>query len=197
VLPEHNTRQGFFERPDLEAVVTALPAYLQDFTRFAYLSGWRKGEIISLRWSDVDRDAGAIRLRPEAAKTGPGRTVMLEGDLAELVDRRWEARLFEKDGNVRIAALVFHRESEPVGDFRKAWATACQAAGVPDRLSHDLRRTAARNTPRFTASLSCGTRPPARGNWPRRRQRLGISEWTCKSSRCAAPTISKECSEVA
>ena len=49
VLPENNTRQGFFERPDLEAVVAALPAYLRDFTRFAYLTGWRKGEIVSLR----------------------------------------------------------------------------------------------------------------------------------------------------
>ena len=145
VLPENNTRQGSFERPDLEAVVAALPAYLQDFTRFAYLTGWRKGEITSLKWTDVDRDAGAIRLRPEAAKTGRGRTVMLEGDLAELIDRRWEARLFEKNGNVRIAAVVFHRDGEPVGDFRKAWATACKAAGVPDKLFHDLRRTAARN----------------------------------------------------
>jgi integrase len=144
-LTEQNTRQGFFERADLEAVVTALPDYLQDFTRFAYLTGWRKGEIASLRWTDVDRDAGAIRLRPEAAKTGRGRTVMLEGDLAELIDRRWEARLFENNGNVRVAAVVFHRNGAPVGDFRKAWATACEAAGVPDKLFHDLRRTAARN----------------------------------------------------
>jgi integrase len=145
MLPEDNARQGFFERPDLEAVVAGLPAYLRDFTRFAYLTGWRKGEIISLRWTDVDRDAGAIRLRPEAAKTGRGRTVMLEGDLVDLVDRRWQARLLEKGSNVRVAALVFHREGEPVGDFRKAWATACRTAGVPDRLFHDLRRTAARN----------------------------------------------------
>jgi integrase len=70
VLTENNTRQGFFERPDLEAVVAALPDSLRDFTRFAYLTGWRKGEIISLKWTDVDRDAGALRLRPEAAKTG-------------------------------------------------------------------------------------------------------------------------------
>ena len=80
---EQTARQGFFERPDLEAVAAALPAYQQDFTRFAYLTGWRKGEIISPKWTDVDRDAGAIRLPPEAAKTGRGRTVMLEGDLAE------------------------------------------------------------------------------------------------------------------
>ncbi|MGH7325180.1 MAG: tyrosine-type recombinase/integrase [Candidatus Methylomirabilaceae bacterium] len=95
--------------------------------------------------TDVDRDAGAIRLRPEESKTGRGRTVILEGDLADLIDRRWQARLYEKDGNVRVAALVFHRDGEPVGDFRKAWASACEAAGVPGKLFHDLRRTAARN----------------------------------------------------
>jgi hypothetical protein len=44
-LPENNTRQGLFERPDLEAVVAALPDYLPDFARFADLTGWRKGEI--------------------------------------------------------------------------------------------------------------------------------------------------------
>ena len=56
---------------------------------------------------------------------------MLEGDLAELIDRRGEARLFDKDGKVRVAALVFHRDGEPVRDFRKSWATACLAAGGP------------------------------------------------------------------
>jgi integrase len=85
-LTEDNRRQGFFERPDLEAVVAALPDNLRDFTRSAYLTGWRKGEIISLKWTDVDRDA----------KTGRGRTIMLEGELAELIDRRWETRLLEK-----------------------------------------------------------------------------------------------------
>ena len=93
-------------------MVATLPDYLRAFTRFADLTGWRKGEIISLRWTGVDRDAGAIRLRPEAATTGRGRTVMLEGDLAELLDRRWEARLFETDGNVRVAGLVFHRDRQ-------------------------------------------------------------------------------------
>ena len=114
--------------------------------------GLAQGEISSLKWTDVDRDAGAIRLRPEAAEIGRGRIVMLEGDLAELIDRRWESRLFEKDGNVRVTARVFHRDGNPVGDFKKAWVTACRAAGVAGKLFHDLRRTAARNMVRAGVS---------------------------------------------
>ena len=45
----------------------------------------------------------------------------------------------------RQGLLVFHRKGRPVGDFRKVCARATKAAGVPDRLFHDLRRTAARD----------------------------------------------------
>jgi len=166
-LPENNARQGFFELPEFEMLVAALPDYLKDFTRFAYLTGWRKGEIISLRWADVDGDGGAIRLRPEASKNGKGRTVVLDGELDALIQRRWKARLIERDGKPHVTDLVFHRDGEPVGDFRKAWVTACFEAGLvervldesdqpmldeygkpklrPSKLFHDLRRTAARN----------------------------------------------------
>lgn len=44
LLKENNVRQGFVELATFEAIVAALPAYVQDFTRFAYLTGWRKGE---------------------------------------------------------------------------------------------------------------------------------------------------------
>src|SRR5438093_8713077 len=59
-LPEWNVRQGFFEKAEFESVVAHLPDYLQDFSRFAYLCAWRKGQIASLTWADVDRNVGVI-----------------------------------------------------------------------------------------------------------------------------------------
>ena len=157
-LAEAGPRQGFFERADFETVVSYLPEYLRDFSRFAYLTGWRKAETTSLTWADVDRDGGAIRLRPENSKNGRGRVVVLEGDLAALIARRWDARLLEGSDGPRVVGLVFHRDGEPVGDFRKAWATACERAGVAGRLFHDLRRTAVRNMIRAGVSETVAMR---------------------------------------
>jgi len=57
MLEENNTGTGFATRPQLETIVTHLPEWLQDFIRFAYITGMRKGEIASLRWEDVDLPA--------------------------------------------------------------------------------------------------------------------------------------------
>ena len=46
-----------------------MPDDLQDFARFAYLTGWRRGELQTLGWADVDRTHGRIRLRREHSKT--------------------------------------------------------------------------------------------------------------------------------
>jgi integrase len=164
-----NARQGFFTDSDFHALKDKLPEYLRDFVQFGYLTGWRKGEIASLCWSDVEGDV--VRLRGENAKNGEGRSVTLSGDLADLIERRKVQRRVKTKTSVLLSAYVFHQKGEPVGDFRKAWATACLAAGlgqfVCDRCSqtveghtceecnsearyvgrifHDFRRTAVRN----------------------------------------------------
>jgi integrase len=142
-----NARQGFFERADVESVVAHLPVDLQDVARFAALTGWRKGAIASLTFADLDGQA--IRLRAEHDKTRRGQVLPLEGELAAIIERRKAVRQVPRpDGTVALAAFVFHRNGAPIGDFRKAWATACAAAGVAGRLFHDLRRTAVRNLTR-------------------------------------------------
>ncbi len=45
----------------------------------------------------------------------------------------------------RTSEYLFARGSKPIKDFRMSWNLACQSAGVPGLLFHDLRRTAVRN----------------------------------------------------
>jgi integrase len=139
-----NERQGFFETADFEAIVPHLPEYLRDFCRFGFITGWRKGSIKSLRWSDVGD--GVIYLRAENSKTRKPETMPLEGDLQAIIERRRDAAVIQEENKEpRFAEYVFHQDGEPVRDFRKAWATACKAANLGHRLFHDFRRTAARN----------------------------------------------------
>jgi integrase len=141
-----NTRQGFFSDGDFKALLQFLPDYLLDFTRFAYLSAWRKGEIASLAWTTVDREGRMIHLRPQDCKNGEGRSIPLEGQLWAIIERRWKARpVTLPNGLTQLAGHVFHRNGSPVGDFRQAWASACEHAGVSGKLFHDLRRTSIRN----------------------------------------------------
>ena len=155
LLEEAPPRQGFLEPAAFERVVRHLPTDLQDFARFGYLPGWRKGEIWRLTWPDVDRTGGRIALRREHSKNGEPRVLPLVGELAELVERRWTAREYETPGGTTaLAPFVFHRDGQPAGDFRKAWATACEAAGVAGTLFHDLRRSAVRNMDRAGVSQS-------------------------------------------
>jgi integrase len=140
-----NARQGFFSAMEFRSVLSNLPAYLQDFTTFAWLSAWRPKEIRSLSWLDVDGDV--IRLRAENAKTRIARSVPLVGELAELIARR-RLEMSPK------TPLVFHNAAVPIGDFRKSWATACKLAGVPEKLFYDLRRSGVRDMIRAGVSQS-------------------------------------------
>lgn len=131
-----NARQGFFSNMELRSVVSNLPEYLQDYVLFAYLTGWRAGECKSLSWTELDGDV--LKLRAENSKNGTSRAVPLVGELQELVNRR-RLQMSSK------TSLIFHNNGLRIGDFRRTWRTACQLAGCPGRLFHDLRRSAVRD----------------------------------------------------
>jgi integrase len=138
LLAEDNAREGFLEPADFAALRAHLPSWLADAAIFAYLTGWRKREVTTLTWTDVDLRGGVIRLRAVHSKNKRPRVVMLRGELRDLLDHRASARRLD-------CSLVFHRDGQPIGDFRKAWRTACHAAGLTRRLFHDMRRSAVRN----------------------------------------------------
>jgi integrase len=156
-------RQGFFTREEVEKLCTPcdctqdaigarfwhqkkaaehpevtpcwhLPPTVADMVSFLFWSTWRVGEARELQWRDYDRMEHAIRLRPEHSKNKHGRVLPLVGELAAIMTRRLEARRLE-------CPYIFHQDGKPLGDIRKAWATACAAIGLPGRIVHDLRRS--------------------------------------------------------
>jgi hypothetical protein len=88
LFAEHNARQGFVERTDFDSVVSRLAPYLQDYTWFAYGSGWRKAEVATLAWPAADKTSTRVTLRREHSKNGEPRVLPLMGELAEIIDRR-------------------------------------------------------------------------------------------------------------
>lgn len=63
-----------------KVIAKNLPEPLDDVARVAYVTGWRKQEVLSLSWSDVDVDARRIRLRRENSKNEDPRVIVLTGD---------------------------------------------------------------------------------------------------------------------
>jgi len=137
-LKETNVREGFLEREQFVIMRDNLPKHLRAPFRFAYVTGFRRSEIFKLTWDRVHLKEGYARLEPSDTKTSESRTVYLPaeglGALKEAHKRR-----------VLGCNLVFHRNGKPIKDPRKSWNKACEAAGVPGLIFHDLRRTAVRN----------------------------------------------------
>ncbi len=151
---DERIREGFYERAEFELILQHLPEDLRDFARWGYLTGWRKGEISSLRWNELNMETRQLRLRAQFSKNGESRIVPLMGELWEIIQRRWEARCFKgESGEIIMSPLVFFRlkgrgvpeSGAAVKEFRKTWKVACDAAEKPDALFHDFRRTAVRN----------------------------------------------------
>jgi integrase len=121
MLKEGKPRSGFLEPEDFPRLRQELPEYLRSVLTLAYYTGMRSGEILNLKWSNVDLLGGEIRL--EDTKNAEPRTIPLIGETGELLKLE-RARhpgcgwVFSRDG------------SNPMGSLRKAWKSACVRVGL-------------------------------------------------------------------
>ncbi len=151
MLRVDNVRKGFIDQPGYEALLKALPDYLRPICMTAYLTGMRRGEILALRWENVDLLNRQVRLNPGETKNGEGRTIPLGNELLEAL----KSQLHLRNTCFPECPLVFFRTIQtkenpaprwlPVGDFRKSWDDACEKSGLKKLIFHDLRRSAVRN----------------------------------------------------
>jgi len=98
-----------------------------------------------LEWAtrrQIDLAKGTIDLEPGSTKNDDARLVRMTEVVRELL----KACIAGKGPD----DLVFTRNGNPIGDFRKTWTSCCKVAGIPGTLLfHDLRRSGARNMRRM------------------------------------------------
>ena len=102
---------------------------------FALTTGMRRGELLGLRWQDVDLERRVAVLHN--TKNGDRRSVPIVPEVAALLREHGKVR---KLGNDQV--FVADGTAE-VWLFDKAWFAALSVAKVKDFRFHDLRHTAA------------------------------------------------------
>lgn len=142
----HNAREGFFDEADFLRIYAELAEHLKPMMLVAFWIGWRRAELQNMRWTELDLETGELRIPPggKRDKARRGRVIYLpEPALAEL--RRWRAETDALEQRLgRTIEHVFHNRGRPIGWYYAGWRAACERAGLPGRLVHDFRRSAAR-----------------------------------------------------
>lgn len=138
-LREPNPRSGFVNDEEFAALQEkAKYGWLRAVLAVAYNFGFRKGELLGLRVSQIDLRARTIRLLPGTTKNDKGRGVVMTEEVQKLV-----AECIK--GKKPSDAVFTWANGKPVTDFRRTWRTLAKKAGMPDLIFHDLRRSAVRN----------------------------------------------------
>ena len=122
---KHRSAEATAPRPANPVAVAAI--------RLALLTGWRRGEILTLRWDMLRQDLGRVILRD--TKTGES-VREISADAWALIDTMKRADL---------SPFVFatsHKKGGPIRDVSRLWDAVRHAAGISARF-HDMRHTAA------------------------------------------------------
>ncbi|MGB7069071.1 MAG: site-specific integrase [Pyrinomonadaceae bacterium] len=109
------------------ATVDADNPHLKAIILLGLDSGMRRGEILSLEWTDIDLESGIIKILGTHTKTQKTRSVPMTN--------RTRAELLTLP-NFGTSGKIF-----PFGDFKRSWATALRVAKIEGLTFHDLRRT--------------------------------------------------------
>jgi integrase len=122
----------FTEERALLAACDEQRTHLKPIVITALDTGCRLGELLKLRWSDVDFDNEVISILAFNSKTAEAREVGITPRVREELSRLWA------NSNNQSSTLVFGIQNS----IKRSWATACRKARIDDLHFHDLRHTA-------------------------------------------------------
>lgn len=140
LLKEDNERQRYLTDDELTRLIDAAEAHSKTMSAAIIVSvgcGLRQGELINLKWSDIDLDGQRIRIM--RTKTDQPRTVYLPAAAVTAL------RALKRESVVSTQAVFLGQEGVPLnrGTIRIRWLKVRDAAGLKDFRWHDLRHSCA------------------------------------------------------
>jgi integrase len=157
-LTENNQRLRYLSKEEIPRLRDACPPYLRNIVDCALNTGMRKGEILSLKWSQV-RD-GLIYLRK--TKTNRKREIPVNDTLQDVFDKIKKygepstvQRLDRKSMQFPKSKTdhIFTYQGEPIKDVKTSFTRALKKAGIENFRFHDLRHTFASHLVMHGASI--------------------------------------------
>ncbi len=133
-LEEDNVREGFLEHEQYVSFRKELPDHQRLILVIGYHLGMRRGEILKLRWDQVDWENNLIRLERRQTKGKQARVAPFYGEL-----RAWLEMAYSSKAD---SEFIVSWKGLGISEVKSAWNKARKRAGVPELLVHDLRRTA-------------------------------------------------------
>jgi integrase len=130
MLTEDNVREGFVETLRFIEILKHLPDHLRPLIVFLFTTGCRVGAALRITWDMVSADCTKMTLPGTIVKNKKPIVLALSAELTAVLKKQ------------------FRKVGEPIFDgtnLRREWAKATAAAGCPDLIVHDLRRSGARN----------------------------------------------------
>ncbi|MBI1766460.1 MAG: tyrosine-type recombinase/integrase [Acidobacteria bacterium] len=106
-------------------------AHLKPLLLAALDTGMRKGELLTLRWRNVDLAARTITVTARNSKTARQRTVGITTRLFGELEHLW--KISPQDAEELVFGIT--------DNFKRSWLGACRAAGVEGFRFHDSRHT--------------------------------------------------------
>ena len=133
LLPGERQRERYLTPNEVERLVRALPYPYNHMALFAVSTGLRQGNVLGLKWLQVDLANRCIRFPDRVMKNGRPFAVAL-GETATGVIRGFIGKnteyVFAKDDGTRIKQIP-----------SDMWKRALEQAGLSDLRWHDLRHT--------------------------------------------------------
>lgn len=127
MLREAAPRQGFFEHKQYEALSAVLPEQLRLPLALGFFTGMRLGEVLHLRWEQVDFISNTITLRNGETKNDSGRHIPIIPQLRTHLVQQHAKRV----GTFPLVCFRLDSRGQAVniGGFRKAWQSRCVKLG--------------------------------------------------------------------